>query len=646
LSQGPDKKQTELAIERLHMIEAGLDNIDQAMTIFDQDLKLIYANSKCHDLLGLSYELMMPGTYLGDIFRYNALAGEYGVGDIEELIKVRVDAAMRFEVHTVERQRPNGVYLRVSGQPLSIGGFATIYTDITEQRQRELKQETLIAERTRELRLSEERLRLISNEVPAGIAYLDENMVFQFANTRFSRSYKRTPEEMIGKTAEELLAKATYEIAQDHFDMAIAGQQSEFGMQITLMDGRERYIQTYLHPDFRRDGSARGFYVLSINITRQRQAEAALSQAQKMEAVGRLSSGIAHDFNNLLTIIMGNLRPLSEQIDDPILKADMIEPALRAARRGAGLTEQLLAFARRRPLMPKITEMNEAVQSVARLMRSTLPENIEFSYLEPTTKIYAFLDRSQFESSLLNLALNAQQAIARNGRIEITLAGNENEVRIQIKDNGIGMDETLVRKIFDPFFTTKENEGGTGLGLSMTQSFIEQSKGEITVNSVPGEGTDVIILFPAVMREIQMKEEMDPEPELRLTAPQIALLVDDEEEVRNVLRRDLVSLGFGVLESDNAENALELLDSVEGISLILSDIAMPGNLSGYDIAEAVHDRYPDIAIILMTGHADVSPPEQNGERDVQILRKPFELTLLTNAIAVATVAHLPDKDTT
>ncbi len=620
------------------MIEAGLDNIDQAMTIFDQDLKLIYANSKCHDLLGLPKELMAPGTYLGDIFRYNAMSGEYGVGDIEELIKVRIEAAMRFEVHTVERQRPNGVYLRVSGQPLplSIGGFATIYTDISEQRHRELKQETLIAERTRDLRLSEERLRLISNEVPAGIAYLDENMVFQFANIRFARSYNRTPEDMVGKTAEELLAPSTYRIARSHFDKAIDGEKSDFGMQISLMDGRERYIQTYLHPDFRRDGSTRGFYVLSINITRQRQSEAALAQAQKMEAVGRLSSGIAHDFNNLLTIIMGNLRPLSEQIDDPILIADMIEPALRAARRGAGLTEQLLAFARRQPLSPKITEMNQAVQSVARLMRSTLPENIEFYCAEPEEKIYAFIDRSQFESSLLNLVLNAQQAIVKTGRIEIVLSVVDNKASIQISDNGIGMDHGLVEKIFDPFFTTKEDQGGTGLGLSMTQSFIEQSKGQLKVHSVPGKGTDVTIFLPAVANELEDSEVPEQDQELNLQTPQIALLVDDEEEVRHVLRRDLVALGYGVLESDNADNALSLLENVEGISLVLSDIAMPGGLSGYDISKTVHDRYPEISVILMTGHAEVSPPESSNGNNIQILRKPFGLSKLTNAIAAAT----------
>ncbi|MCR9214245.1 MAG: PAS-domain containing protein [Proteobacteria bacterium] len=624
------------------MIEAGLDNIDQAMTIFDQDLKLIYANSKCHDLLGLPPELMVPGTYLGDIFRYNALAGEYGVGEIEELIKVRIEAAMRFEVHTVERQRPNGVYLRVSGQPLplSIGGFATIYTDISEQRQRELKQEMLIAERTRELRLSEERLRLISNEVPAGIAYLDEKMVFQFANIRFARSYERTPEDMVGKTAEELLAPATYRTARSHFDKAIAGQKSDFGMQISLMDGRERYIQTYLHPDFRRDGSTRGFYVLSINITRQRQSEAALSQAQKMEAVGRLSSGIAHDFNNLLTIIMGNLRPLSEQIDDPILIADMIEPALRAAQRGAGLTEQLLAFARRQPLSPKITEVNKAIQSVARLMRSTLPENIDFICTEPEEKIYSFIDHSQFESSLLNLVLNAQQAITKTGRIEISLNVIDDKASIQISDNGMGMDAALVEKIFDPFFTTKESQGGTGLGLSMTQSFIEQSKGHLTVKSVPGKGTDVTILLPSVANELADSETKEHDQKLELKTPQIALLVDDEEEVRHVLRRDLITLGYGVLESENADNALKLLESVEGISLVLSDIAMPGELSGYDISNTVYDRYPDISVILMTGHADVSPADALCSDNVQILRKPFGLTKLTNAISAAISSRL------
>ncbi|MEX1034364.1 MAG: PAS-domain containing protein, partial [Sneathiella sp.] len=473
------KNETDSSVtDQLNMIMAGLDNIDQAMTIFDQDLNLVYANSKLHDLLGLPYEYMVKGTTLESIFRHNAMSGEYGVGDIEEMVSIRLEAARKFEAHVVERQRPNGVFIRVSGQPLAIGGFATIYTDITAQRQHEIKQEMLIAERTRELRHSEERLRLISNEVPAGIAYLDSEFVIQFANTRFARGYGKTPDEMTATPARDLLGEKTFNQARSRFELAIAGQQSDFGMEITLLDGKERYIQTYLHPDFRQDGTARGFYVLSINVTRQRQAEVALAQAQKMEAVGRLSSGIAHDFNNLLTIIMGNLRALYDSIDGENLKTDMIEPALRAAQRGAGLTEQLLAFARRQPLTPKVIELSDSVHSVVKIMRSSLPGDIELLDNLPSGKIYSHLDRSQFESSLLNLLINSRQAITGQGRIEISLTEINGMAQIRVVDNGIGMDEELVKKIFDPFFTTKGDNGGTGLGLSMAQSFVERSKGE------------------------------------------------------------------------------------------------------------------------------------------------------------------------
>jgi PAS domain S-box-containing protein len=638
-----DNKDDNLAAARLHMIEAGLDNINQAMTIFDQDLKLVYANSKTHDLLGLPYELMVPGTTLEEIFRYNAMSGEYGIGNVEDLVKERMDAARRFEVHTVERQRPNGIYLRVSGKPLSIGGFATIYTDITEQRQREIRQEILIAERTRDLRRSEERLRLISNEVPAGIAYLNQNLVFEFTNIRFARGYSRAPEEMIGKTAKELLSPETYKKAVSYFKQAVAGRQSDFGMQIKLMDGRERYIQTYLHPDFGRDGNARGFYLLSINMTRQRQAEKALSQAQKMEAVGRLSSGIAHDFNNLLTIIMGNLRSLSDNVEDPAVKTSMIEPALRATKRGASLTEQLLSFARGQPLTPKIIDINEAVQSVTRLVRSSLSENIELSYREPEEKIFAFLDRSQFESSLLNLVLNAQQAIAGEGQIDISVVETSDNVRICVTDTGVGMTESLIHKIFDPFFTTKENEGGTGLGLSMTQSFVEQSKGQIKIKSAPGAGTEVTILLPSVEGGIEEEPDIEAE-ELDVSGLQVALLVDDEDEVRKVLRRDLLKLGYGVLESDNAEDALRLLGSVEDISLVVSDIAMPGDLSGYDLAKSVHKLYRHIAVVLITGHADVNKPEIANCGNAQVLRKPFDMASLVSSIKKASNHTLVDNE--
>ncbi len=617
--------------DQLNMIMAGLDNIDQAMTIFDQDLNLVYANSRVHDLLGLPYEYMVKGTTLESIFRYNAMIGEYGIGDIDEMVNIRMETARKFESHVVERQRPNGIFIRVSGQPLDIGGFATIYTDITAQRQHEIKQEMLIAERTRELRHSEERLRLIANEVPAGIAYLDSDFIIRFANIRFARGYGKTPDETIGTPAQDLLGDKTFSVARSRFELAIAGKHSDFGMEITLVDGKERYIQTYLHPDFRQDGSARGFYVLSVNVTRQKQAEAALAQAQKMEAVGRLSSGIAHDFNNLLTIILGNLRALYDAIETEHLKTDMIEPALRAAQRGAGLTEQLLAFARRQPLTPKVIELSDCLQSVVKIMKSSLPGGVELIDRLPEGPIYAHLDRSQLESSLLNLLINALQAITGQGRIEISLAEIDGMAQIRVVDNGVGMDEELVKKIFDPFFTTKGDNGGTGLGLSMAQSFVEQSKGDLDITSKPGEGTQITILLPTVAPAEDSESADDALPS-RLTQPEIALLVDDEEEVRAVCRRDLINLGYGVLEADSVEAALSLLDAVEGISFVLSDIAMPGGQSGYDLASEVIRAKPGVKIVLMTGHADTYTTKSVQGHTLTILRKPFDIKALQDAI--------------
>lgn len=642
------------AIELLIQIEAGLDNIDQGITVFDKNLQLVFANKRLGELLDVPQHLLTRGTTFEDVIRYNSEHGEYGPGDVEEQVQERIRVAREFRAHTVERVRPNGRVIRVSGAPLAKGGFATIYTDITQQRHYEIELQRRIDEQTRDLRRSEERLRLIANEVPAGIAYLDQDEVFQFVNRRFAQSYGLNVDDVLDRSTHDILAREIHDVSAPYFARAKLGEATEFDLDFTHIDGRELDIRTFLRPDLRIDKTVRGFYVLSINVTKQRAAEQALSQAQKMEAIGRLSSGISHDFNNLLTIILGNLRPLAERVKDADLVREMINPSLRAAKRGAELTRQLLTVARRQPLDARVVDVRDVFDGLRELIKPSLPSNIELDMVVEGGPLFARVDPGQMENALLNLALNAKSAIddARKPDQEriglmlraVALGDLQAErfglsagdyIEISCEDNGAGMSLAVQKQIFDPFFSTRDEAGGTGLGLSMAQSFVEVSNGYIGVQSEIGRGTVFTILIPQTAEMPEESHAIVQEFSSQFDG-QMALLVEDQDEVRAVLRRDLVDLGFSVIEAENGDEAKQLIQSVDGIDLVLSDISMPGATNGVQLAQYVATTLPLTSVVLMTGQAHI---DQDQSIKHPLLRKPFEQHKLIEAIQHAEIAR-------
>jgi len=624
----------------LGLIQAGLDKIDQGISIFDAELKLVFSNQRMHDLLELPASLMRPGRDFEDVIRFNVERGEYGLGDTEDMVRERVAVARQFKAHTLERTRPNGVVLRISGWPLPGGGFATVYTDITEQRRRELSLEARLLRQTEDFRRSEERLRLIANEVPAGIAYLDSNQTFGFVNLRFASAYGSAPSDLVGLAPAEVLSARTMAAVQPFFDRAIAGEALDFDLEIDFPDGRVLHTRTFLRPESETGSGGSGFYVLTINVTRQKQAAAALLRGQKMETLGQLSSGIAHDFNNLLTVILGNLKPLEQQIGDD-LRDEMLAPAIRAARRGADLTRRLLAVARRQPLEPSPVDVSETAHTIAKLVKPSLPDDARISVNTPGAPCFAFADPAQLETSLLNLAVNARDALHTEGNIAIgvarrRLSGGEADghalkpgdyIEVRIADNGVGIDPAVMEKVFDPFFSTKNNHDRSGLGLTIVHSFAQDSGGAIRFESRECGGSDFYLLLPACEPGAPLAEE----PAWQLPAALkngLILLVDDDDEVRSVLRRDLVNMGCRLIEARTAPEAFDLIDSIDDIALILSDIAMPGPYSGLELARKVAESHPHIRVVLMTGFG------REGLRDdanVRILQKPFSHQTLMRA---------------
>ena len=634
----------------LHILD-GLEHLAQGITIFDQDLKLVAWNSRFMDIYGYPSDMAFRGADFGSFIEFNAAKGDYGPGDVAALTAERVRIARQFRAHRIQRTLPDGATIEIVGSPLPNGGFVTTYTDITSDiRQREILRRE-VSRKARELRLSQERLVLIADEVPAGIAHMDENMNILYANRRFARAYGHEAAGIIGLNAAQVLHPRTLEESARFFEQARRGAQIDFEMRIELPGKRFKDIRTLLRPERPSTGEVIGFYLVSIDVSRRKATASALMQSQKMDALGRMASGISHDFNNVLTVILGNLAPLIERLDDPELTSEFLQPAISAARRGSILTRRLLSLARREQVDPRPTDIAEAVEETCGLISASLPASLKLVRDHAPGLPPAQIDRAQFEMALLNLALNSRDATGGCGTIRIETALHELQpeeadffhmragdyIRIDFADDGCGIPPEMMERIFEPFATSKAPGAGSGLGLSMVYQFARQSNGRIWVESTDGQGTTFTILLPAEETAARFAPApraptiaATPSPKRRL----FVLLVEDDLDVRRVVRRMLAGLGHHLVEAANPEEAEQLVAAIKGIDIVLSDIDMPGGLNGLDLARGLLRRRPQIPVVLMSGKRTIPADDQLLAR-VPFLSKPFTPEALRAALEQA-----------
>jgi len=374
---------------------------------------------------------------------------------------------------------------------------------------------------------------------------------------------------------------------------------------------------------------------LKVQVTERTKAEDQLRQAQKMQALGQLTGGIAHDFNNLLTVIQGSADMLRRAALDDAKRVRFAEAIVQAASRAAALTGQLLAFARRQPLRPEIIDVNELIGGMTDLLDRTLGERIEVRTIISTEACSVEADRAQLESALLNIAVNARDAMAEGGLLTIrTAIFDEPQARrmiaLSVSDSGTGMDEDTLDRAFEPFFTTKATGKGTGLGLSQVYGFASQSGGDVRIDSTPGAGTTVTLLLPCnggggdggAKREAESYGGIEQRRAGRI------LLVEDNEEVGEFAESLLGELGHKVFRTRSGEAALEAaLDSV--YDAVFTDVVMPG-MSGLELAEHLAELRPNLPVILTTGYSDEIARSGAGGRPV--ILKPYRLETLAAAI--------------
>ncbi len=476
------------------------------------------------------------------------------------------------------------------------------------------------------------RLRIITDALPVGIAYVDQDKTYRFANQRFAAAYGLAPDQIVGKHADDFIWRDALVLGDPFFEAAHSGRAVDFLHPARHSDGRLLTVRTFLRPDITAERVVNGFYVCSINVTEQKAAEAALLQGHKMDAVGQLASGIAHDFNNLLAVMLGNLRPLRDSGLDPAVIREYVEPAIRAAEQGACLTGQLITIARRQPLSPEWIDVEVCVADFLKMMRRTLPASVGISLECRGTPVSLHVDRVQFETSLLNLCLNARDAMPEGGDIRLsldypTLPGESRFVRIVVADTGEGMDEETAAQVFQPFFTTKGGNG-TGLGLSMVWGFVRQSRGRIFVESQKGAGTRFTIILPGAVERPDAPAAAGSGPALGRGG--LVLVVDDNHELRATICRQLARLGYAVIEAQGSEEALALVESVPELRAIVTDVVMPG-MSGFRLAREAWRLRPGLGIVLMTGFDGAGEDDREG-LSLPVLGKPFETEDLARAI--------------
>ncbi|HEY1795233.1 MAG TPA: ATP-binding protein [Stellaceae bacterium] len=391
---------------------------------------------------------------------------------------------------------------------------------------------------------------------------------------------------------------------------------------------------------------------VEAEVAQRMKAEEALRQAQKMEAIGHLTGGVAHDFNNLLQVVLGNLDTLRRRVNavsvpprSEIIRS--VENAIRGAERAASLTQRLLAFSRRQPLEPRPVDVNRLVVGMSDLLRRTLGESIAVkTVLGGLWRVYA--DPNQLESSILNLAVNARDAMPNGGKLTIESANTHLDeiyaaeqqdvqpgqyVMLALSDTGTGMSQEVIASAFDPFFTTKDIGQGTGLGLSQVYGFVKQSNGHVKIYSELGEGTTVRIYLPRLTGDAALDEEAAVTSTPSGDGSEIILLVEDDDAVREINASTLRELNYAVIEAEDGPKALQILEIVPNIRMLFTDVGLPGGMNGRRLAERALTLRPDLRVLFTTGYAQ-SAIVHHGRLDpgVDLLSKPFTAAALATKI--------------
>ena len=536
------------------------------------------------------------------------------------------------------------------------------------------------------LRRSEAKIRMITDALPVLIGYIDRNERYRFNNRHYETWFGQTPADLYGQQMRDVIGERAYDERCTQINAALAGKEVTFEATMPHRDGELRQAWMHYLPHRDGEGEVQGFYVLTQDVTERwhaeralrelnetlesrvqertnalaevyerllkemasrEQAQEALRQAQKMEAVGQLTGGIAHDFNNMLTGIIGGL-DLIQRYNQTGRHGEtqrFIDAAVTSANRAAALTHRLLAFARRQPLNLKRVNINALVESMHDLLVRTLGSHILVDAQLEADLWPAHSDENQLESALLNLVINARDAMPNGGSLYIATANVEVQqphqvgdlvpgryVSLSVLDSGCGMTPKVLAAAFEPFFTTKPIGQGTGLGLSMIYGFTRQAGGHVQIFSEPEKGTEVTLYLPA-HRDAAIVARIDKsaEPTPKALQGESVLVVEDDAAVRMLVLDVLDMLGYSALEAAEANAAVKILQSGARIDLLISDVGLPG-MNGRQLADIARQLRPELGVLFITGYAEQAASSGFLDAGMDMISKPFAIDFLATRI--------------
>ncbi|MFT5488500.1 MAG: PAS domain S-box-containing protein [Paracoccaceae bacterium] len=506
-----------------------------------------------------------------------------------------------------------------------------------------------IEELQRQLTEAKGRFRSLMDNCVDAMIIIDETGAILDFNPAAEKIFQFETTEVLGKNV-SILMPEPYHSAHDGYlrNYMTTGEAKIIGIGREVK-GRRKDETTFpmeLSVGEMPDGGTRNFVGIIRDITRRRTIETQLLQASKMEAIGQLTGGIAHDFNNLLAILTMDLEMLSDLTEDDAESAELVTEALDVTRTGADLTQRLLAFSRRQTLVPTATNINEMVLSITGLLRRTLGAGIRIDTSGPQNLWPVMIDRGQLENTLINLAINARDAMPDGGKLAITCENLTLEeadepafdqmpageyVRLTFTDTGVGMPAEVVQRAFEPFFTTKEGRHGTGLGLSMVYGFVKQSGGNVTIYSAEGSGTTINLCFPRADGVASEGESFADRPKLPVGTEDI-LVVEDDDRLRERSASALRTLGYKVTTAHDGHSALRRIAEDGAPDMVLTDIVMPG-LDGPGLVRELSHTHPALKIMLMTGYAEASALLQEAmTKGAPMLHKPFTRRQLADGV--------------
>lgn len=649
------------------MTRSGLNLIKQAISIYDQDLTLLVANRRFKNMFNLPDHLTEIGASFEETIYYLAGAGEYGsVDDIDDFVKERVEQAKAFMPHYIERKRANGGTISIEGSPLRQGGWVTVYTDITDvKRQEELLQGrteglseqllrrseqlsltnreltatiTALEQAQQELIESEARLQSTNAMIPAHIARVDTSGHYTYTNQKLFTVIPGSPRNIIGMHMKDALGEEVFEVVGPKFNQAIYGKSSAF--EFSLKESGKQ-VRLSITPDSNEEGTVTGAYLLSMDITEETNARQALMHARRRELAAQLTSGLAHDFANLLTIILGQQNKL-EAIDGLSKSVQEIVATTKdAALRGGDLLNGLGQFNSMRTLSVKPVKIEALIDQLSRLIRAALnseESGIELEIVNKLSDKQLMLDQGFTQDALLNLALNAKEAISGAGKIVIEFEQSHQDwLEIRVRDSGSGFSEAALKNAFTPFFTTKKGKVGRGLGLTTVFDFAKMNGGRVILDNhsqggqsgggqsgrgqsggEPSKGGAEVILRIPYTPVTSIKSGL-------------ALLVEDNREIRETVRGYLQKMGHTVLEADSAEEARHL-GALPDLRFVISDLMLRGELTGKDLADGLRNNGIDIPIFIITGLPASDPIRAEAAKNYPILPKPFSFEQLSEKL--------------